>query len=38
MSIRSVIFNYFQGWMMAGVTQKITYRLRKEISEKKRPR
>ena len=32
--VASVIFNYFQGWMMAGVTQKITYRLRKEISEK----
>lgn len=34
MYICSVIFNYFQGWMMAGVTQSITYRLRKEISEK----
>jgi ATP-binding cassette subfamily B protein len=32
--ICSVIFNYFQGWLMAGVTQSITYRLRKEISEK----
>ncbi len=32
--VGSVIFNYFQGWMMAGVTQSITYRLRKEISEK----
>ena len=32
--VASVIFNYFQGWMMAGVTQKITYKLRKEISEK----
>ena len=28
------LFNYMQGWMMAGVTQKITYSLRKEISEK----
>lgn len=34
MYVCSVIFNYFQGWMMAGVTQSITYRLRKEISEK----
>ena len=32
--ICGAIFNYLQGWMMAGVTQKITYSLRKEISEK----
>ena len=32
--ICSALFNYMQGWMMAGVTQKITYSLRKEISEK----
>ncbi len=28
------LFSYVQGWIMAGVTQKITYSLRKEISEK----
>lgn len=28
------LFNYFQSWLMSGVTQKITYSLRKEISEK----
>ena len=28
------IFNYLQGWTMTGVTQAVTYRLRKEISEK----
>ena len=28
------VFTYLQGWTMTGVTQKITYRLRKEISEK----
>jgi len=32
--VASMIFNYIQGWMMAGVTQKVTYSLRKEISEK----
>lgn len=32
--ICGAVFNYMQGWMMAGVTQKITYSLRKEISEK----
>ncbi|MCR5796264.1 MAG: ABC transporter ATP-binding protein/permease [Solobacterium sp.] len=30
----SAVFTYMQGWLTAGVTQKITYRLRKEISEK----
>ena len=30
----SAIFNYIQGWIMTGITQKICYRLRKEISEK----
>ena len=30
----SALFHYIQGWMMTGVTQKITYNLRKEISEK----
>ncbi len=32
--IASAIFTYLQGWMMAGVTQKVTYNLRKEISGK----
>ena len=32
--VLSALFNYLQGWMMAGVTQKTTYSLRKEISEK----
>lgn len=30
----SAIFNFIQGWIMTGVTQKVCYRLRKEISEK----
>lgn len=30
----STIFNFLQGWIMTGVTQKICYRMRKEISEK----
>ena len=30
----SVAFNFIQGWIMTGVTQKICYRMRKEISEK----
>ena len=30
----SAIFNFVQGWIMTGITQKICYRLRKEISEK----
>lgn len=32
--IAAGVFNYIQGWTMANVTQKITYRLRKEIEEK----
>ena len=28
------MFNFIQGWIMTGVTQKVCYRLRKEISEK----
>lgn len=32
--IASGIFNYIQGWMMSGVTQKVTYRMRREISQK----
>lgn len=30
----SALFNYLSGWMMAGVTQNITYSLREEISKK----
>lgn len=30
----SSIFSYVQGWIMTGVSQKITYRLRRDISEK----
>lgn len=30
----SAVFNFIQGWIMTGVTQKICYRLRLEISEK----
>ncbi len=30
----SAILNALQGWIMTGITQKICYRLRKEISEK----
>ena len=30
----SVIFSFCQGWIMTGITQKVCYRLRKEISEK----
>lgn len=30
----SALFSFVQGWIMTGVTQKICYRLRKEISEK----
>lgn len=30
----SATFNFIQGWIMTGITQKICYRLRKEISEK----
>ena len=32
--LAAAFFSYIQGWIMAGVTQKITYRLRKEIEEK----
>lgn len=32
--LAAAFFSYIQGWTMAGVTQKITYRLRKEIEEK----
>ncbi len=30
----SAIFNYIQGWIMTGVSQKITYQLRRDISKK----
>lgn len=30
----SACFSYVQGWLMTGVSQKLTYRFRKEISEK----
>lgn len=32
--VLSVIFQFTQGWIMTTVTQKICYRMRKEISEK----
>ncbi len=30
----SAIFNFIQGWIMTGISQKVCYRLRREISEK----
>ncbi|MBN2073437.1 MAG: ABC transporter ATP-binding protein [Actinobacteria bacterium] len=30
----SALFSYIQGWIMSGVSMKITYRLRKDISQK----
>ena len=30
----SILFQGIQGWIMSGITQKICYRMRKEISEK----
>ena len=30
----SAVFNFIQGWIMTGITQKVCYQLRKEISEK----
>ena len=32
--IISAIFSYIQGWIMTGVSQNITYRFRRDISEK----
>lgn len=32
--ILSSVFAYVQGWIMSGVTQKVTYKLRRDISEK----
>ncbi len=30
----SALFSYIQGFIMSGVTQKVTYKMRKEVSEK----
>lgn len=30
----SAAFNFIQGWIMTGVTQKVSYRMRREISQK----
>lgn len=30
----SALFNYIQGWVMSGISQKIAYQLRKDISSK----
>jgi ATP-binding cassette subfamily B protein len=30
----SALFNYIQGWIISGVSQQVTYRFRKDISEK----
>ena len=30
----STLFNFVQGWLMTGVTQKVCYRMRKDISKK----
>lgn len=32
--VLSAFFSYLQSWLMSGLTQKVTYELRKEISEK----
>lgn len=32
--IASAVLSYLQSWLMTGVSQKVTYRLRKDISEK----
>ncbi len=32
--ILSALFGYIQGWVMAGVSMSVTYKLRKDISEK----
>lgn len=34
MYLLSTLFNYIQGWIMATITQKITYKLRNDISQK----
>lgn len=30
----AVIFNFIQGWIMTGISQKVCYRMRRDISEK----
>ena len=30
----SALFNFIQGWLMTGITQKLCFRMRREISEK----
>ena len=30
----SAVFSFIQGWIMTGISQKMTFRMRKEISEK----
>ncbi len=30
----SAVFSFIQGWIMTGITQKVSYRMRREISEK----
>jgi len=32
--VASSVFNFLQGWIMSGISQKISYSLRKDISEK----
>ena len=32
--LSSALFSFVQGWIMTGITQKVCYRLRREISEK----
>ncbi|WP_163427030.1 ABC transporter ATP-binding protein [Eubacterium pyruvativorans] len=32
--LTSAAFNFVQGWIMTGITQKVVYRMRREISEK----
>ena len=32
--LTSALFSFVQGWIMTGITQKVCYRLRREISEK----
>lgn len=32
--VLSATFSYIEGWVMTGVTQKVTYQLRKDISQK----
>jgi len=34
MYLLSVVFSYLQGWIMTNITQKITYRFRRDISTK----